>query len=54
MLSNLVLKTAAKVSRIFITTKFFGKFFQKNFSEEVGSKSNTASIPFLAPLQHAR
>ena len=39
MPSNLLLKTIAKVSRIFATTKFFGKFFQKNFSAAVRSAS---------------
>ena len=49
MPSNLALKTVAKVSRIFVTTKFFGKFFSEKFFSGGPKRVPLRAYPFSLP-----
>ena len=49
MPSNLALKTVAKVSRIFVTTKFFRKFFSEKFFSGGPKRVSLRAYPFSLP-----
>ena len=49
MPSNLVLKTVAKVSHIFVTTKFSGKFFSEKFFSGGPKRVPLRAYPFSLP-----
>ena len=44
-----MLKTAAKVSHIFVTTKFFGKFFSEKFFSGGPKRVSLRAYPFSLP-----